>query len=63
MLASVGIAAVALIVAFLTFYASVRLMDYWRWWSDAGLGAVIPMFATAILIAIAAASLAVWLIK
>jgi hypothetical protein len=38
-------------------------MDHWGWWNEAGLAAFIPMFATATPIAIAAASLAVCLIK
>ena len=63
MIEAIGIAAIAILVAVITFYASIRIMDYLRWWNDAGLAAFIPMLAIAIPISLAAASLAVWLIK
>lgn len=63
MLEAIGVAAIAITTACITFYAALRIMDSLECWRDAGLAAFIPMFAVAIPTAIAAAGFAVWLIK
>ena len=63
MLEAIGIAAIAVVAALVVFYAALRLMDHWRWWSEAGLAAFIPMFAVAVPLAISAAGLVVWLVS
>lgn len=62
MLETIGIVTVALVVAVVTFYIAIRVMDHLRWWNEAGLAAFIPMLAFAIPTSIVAASIAVWLI-
>ncbi|WP_417816623.1 hypothetical protein [Tritonibacter scottomollicae] len=63
MLEAIGIAAIAVVVALVVFYAALRAMDHWRWWADAGLAAFIPMFAVAVPLAISAAGIVVWLVS
>jgi hypothetical protein len=63
MLEAAGIAFIAMSVAVVTFYGLIRLMDYLRWWNEAGLAAFIPMLAVAIPSALVAAAIAVWLIR
>lgn len=62
MLEAIGIAAIAVVVAVVVFYAALRVMDRLRWWNDAGLAAFIPMFAVAVPLAISAAGIVVWLV-
>ena len=59
MIEVIGIAAIAILVAVITFYAAIRIMDYLRWWNDAGLAAFIPMFAIAIPLSLMTAAVAV----
>lgn len=61
MFEAIGIAATAIVVGFVVFVSALRLMDKLRWWSDAGLAAIIPMFAVAAPVAVACAGFVVWL--
>ncbi|WP_333696911.1 hypothetical protein [Phaeobacter italicus] len=63
MLEAIGIAAIAVVVALVVFYAALRAMDHWRWWAGAGLGAFIPMVAVAVSVSVLAAGIAVWLVS
>ena len=63
MLEAIGITAVAVTVAIITFCLSIRIMDYLRWWNEAGLAAFIPMLAIAIPLSLLTASVAVWILK
>ncbi|PZX03786.1 hypothetical protein [Celeribacter halophilus] len=62
MVEAIGIAAIAVVVALVVFNVALRAMDHWGWWSDAGLGAFIPMLAVAIPLAIAVSGLVVWML-
>lgn len=63
MLEAIGIAAIAVVTACITFYVALRVMSNLRWWSDAGLAAFIPMFAVAIPTAVVVAGVVLWLIS
>lgn len=60
MVEAIGIAAIAIVVGWAVLVAALRGMGRLRWWSGAGLAAVIPMLAVAIPLALVAAGVAVW---
>lgn len=63
MLETIGIAAIAAVVALVVFYAALRAMEHFRWWADAGIAAFIPMIMVAVPLSISAAGIVVWLVS